>query len=98
MVYFFQILLFSLTCLFTYLISEELFGKKIASLSGILISIYPTLASYPGYILSETLFSFLLIVSIFLLTKSYKLKKLSIFFYSGIFLGLVSITKVIGLL
>ncbi len=97
-VYIFQICLFSLTCLFTYIISKSIFDYKVATLSGILISIFPTLANYPSYILTETLFSFLLILSIFLLLKSFKLKKTSIFFYSGISLGLVSLTKAVGLL
>ena len=97
-VYIVQILLFSITCLFTFLISKEIFNKKVATLSGILISIFPTLANYPSFLLSETLFSFLLIFSIFLLTKSFKLKKTLIFFCSGIFLGLVSLTKSMGVL
>ena len=78
-VYFFQICLFSLTCLLTYLISKNIFNNKVATLSGILISLFPTLANYPSYILSETLFSFLLIFSIFLLLKSFISKKTSIF-------------------
>ena len=95
-VYFFQICLFSLTCLLTYLISKNIFNNKVAALSGILISVFPTLANYPSYILSETLFSFLLIFSIFLLLKSFISRKTSIFFCSGIFLGLVGLTKSVG--
>ena len=66
-VYIIQILLFSITCLFTILISKEIFNKKVATLSGILISIFPTLANYPSFLLSETLFSFLLISFVFII-------------------------------
>ena len=52
-VYFFQILIFSLISIFTFILAKNIFTKRVAFLSGIIISILPTLANYSGFILSE---------------------------------------------
>lgn len=54
----FYCLIGSGTCALIYLFSRDLFGKKIALLSGILAAIYPCLFIYDGWLYTESLYTF----------------------------------------
>ncbi len=93
----FQIVLFALTCLLVYMISKEIFGDKIAAYSALLTALCPTLANYTSYILTETTFTFLLCLFIFVLIKAMRSGKMALFIASGAMLGFCALCKAVML-
>ena len=95
-VYFIQAILFSLTCIITYYLCNEIFSKKYSILSSFLLAILPTLANYPSYILTECFFTFLLIIFFipFLIIIYYRkiTKKLLINFFLLFFIFILTLS------
>jgi len=84
--FFFQIILDTLTAVLIYLSAWKIFGnQKIAILSGFLYALY-----YPGFlytsrILSESVFTFLLVLSLYTALKGFREKNINyIFLFSGL--------------
>lgn len=92
-VYVVQIFIFYLTCVLVYLLAKEIFNEKIAKYSAVFTALCPTLANYPSYILSEIVFTFLLCLSVLILTKAIKGQKTLWFFVAGIVLGVTVLCK-----
>jgi len=92
-----QIILFLLTVILVYKIADIIFGRRIAEYSMIVTAFFPTLANYPAYILSETLFTFLLCLSIFICIKLYNEDKWIYYVLAGFMLGIVALCKAIML-
>jgi len=88
-----QIVLFLGTAVFSYKIAYLVFGDKIAKYTFVLVALFPTLISYPSFILSETLFTFLLSLLVFFCIKLSKEKKLKYYILSGVILGIVVLCK-----
>src|SRR3972149_366160 len=63
-----QILLNTISACFLYVLAERIFNKPVALLSVFIFSAYPTLIAFTHYLYPETLYIFLLIVIIYLLT------------------------------
>lgn len=97
-VYLFQIFIFSLTCILVYFLARDIFGEKVAKYSAVFTALCPTLANYPSYLLTETVFTFLLCLSISTLTKAIKKQRALWFFVSGIILGITALCKAVMLL
>ena len=97
-VYLFQIFIFSLTCILVYFLVRGIFGEKAAKYSAVFTAICPTLANYPSYLLTETAFTFLLCLSIFVLTKAVKAQRGMFFFASGVVLGITVLCKAVMML
>lgn len=95
MVQAFQIFIFAVTCVLTYMIAYTLFGSKVALSSALLTSLSPALANYPSYILSEALFTFLLCLAILFLTIAIKERKNPWFLISGVIVGLAILCKAV---
>ena len=93
----FQIIFFALTCLAVYFIAKEIFDKRIAAYSAILTALCPTLANYPSYILTETTFTLLLCIFIFVSIKAVRYGKNALFIASGAILGICALCKAIML-
>lgn len=93
-VYIFQISIFSLTCILVYSLTRNIFAEKEARYSAVLTALCPTLANYPSYILTETVFVFLLCLSILTLTRAAKTQKGVLFLASGAILGITVLCKV----
>lgn len=95
-----QVILSSFTCVFVYLIGKDLFSKKVGYTSALIIIFYPSLIVYNEILLSETFFIFLLTGFVFFLLVLLKKKYQSLVYASltGIFLGLIVLTKEIILL
>ena len=51
----------SATCVLVYLFVKDIFGKRIALITGAIASIYPWLFIYDGWLYSESLYTFLLV-------------------------------------
>lgn len=90
-----QIILFALTALMAYLIASKIFNKKAAIASGFLVAFCPTLANFPSYLLSETLFTFLLSLTILWLIRTAYRRRIVYFLVAGILLGTLTLCKAV---
>jgi len=89
-----QALLGAFICIAVFFIAEGIFKDKRVSLGAAFIyAIYPFSISIGPSFLSETLFTFLLALTIFFLFKGYDSPKLKNYLLSGIFLGLTALTR-----
>ena len=89
-----QIFIFGFTAILVYLLAKEIFGhNKIARYSALFVALCPPLANYPSYLLVETFFTFLLCLTIFMLTKAAKSGRVSLFILSGFLLGITTLCK-----
>jgi 4-amino-4-deoxy-L-arabinose transferase-like glycosyltransferase len=65
-----HVILGSLTCVIIYLLSNDIFGNKVALLSALAVALYPDLVFWTYSIRTETLFIFLLVFSFWMLLKA----------------------------
>jgi len=82
-----QIILGSITVWLTYLLGKIILSKSMAFFSALLTAISPHLISLGNYILTETLFTFLLILSVYIFMHFYKRCSLLIAICSGVGFG-----------
>jgi len=94
-VLFFQILLFTATAFIIYRIGALLLNGTIGLLAGILSALFPTTASFVGYMGTETLFTFLFVLWIYIFAKAIKYNKWYQYFLAGIIFGLAVLTRTI---
>lgn len=59
-----QALIGALTCIFIYILSKKIFNEKVAIFSGFISAVYPFFIFYTGFLLTETLFIFLVVMSV----------------------------------
>ncbi|MBI2135106.1 glycosyltransferase family 39 protein [Candidatus Woesearchaeota archaeon] len=76
--------------LFTYIIGKEIFGRKTALLSVLLLALTPTFFFFSKIMLSETISTFFILVAVYLLIK----KK---YLFSGLFFGIAFMTRFLQL-
>lgn len=88
-----QAILGTLTVLLVFRISAIAFGGRIASVSALLAAIHPALIIYTGMLLSETLFAFFLILSVWVMAMAIKDSLPSLWFLGGILLGLTILLR-----
>lgn len=88
-VYIMQAIISTLTCLYIYLLSDKLFGKKVALISLVWSGIYVFYLKYVGFLRRETLIFFLFFLTFYYCYKyiiqntfNLKLFCLSVLFYS----------------
>lgn len=93
-----QIVLFLLIVLLTYFLSREIFGNRVARYATLAVAFCPTLANYTSYILSEVLFTFLILASTYCLVRFAKDGKNRWIILSGVLFALSALTKSIMLL
>ena len=93
-----QALLFSGVAVLTFFLAKDVFGSNIAKISSLAVAVFPTLADYTVYILSEVFFTFCLLALILVLTKSLKYASYAGIFASGIILAILALTKAVMLL
>lgn len=87
----FQALLASIAVLFIYLLSIDIFRNKAAAVISCLIySLYPSLIAYTGLLYSETVFIFLLVISMYFLNLSINSGKYKFYILTGLFLALAT--------
>lgn len=67
-----QAFISALTCVFIYFLGKEIFDKKVAIMSSFLSSFYPFFIFYSGFLLTETLFIFLVVLSIYTFIKLFQ--------------------------
>ena len=88
-----QIILFLLTILLIYKTAGVIFDEKTALYSMAITGFFPTLLNYPAYILSETVFIFLLSLSMFGCVKIYFSGKTGYYVLTGVALALTALCK-----
>ncbi|MDD4953553.1 MAG: glycosyltransferase family 39 protein [Candidatus Omnitrophica bacterium] len=85
----------ALTCVLILLIGRRVFGHKAGLISALIASAYPAFIAYTGYILTENIFTFLLILAVFLLILGLERDKLKLFVGSGLAMGLAMLCKAV---
>lgn len=88
-----QAILGALVCVVVFQIAKNLFTSKIAVLAGLLAVFSPSLIKISEKLLSENLYTFLLVIAILLILKQTKAKNYKCLALSGITLGLASLTR-----
>ena len=83
-----------LTCIVVYIIGKEVFDPPIGFVAGLLASIDINLAFYSKFLLTETLFVFLVILSMLSLERLRRFQTWQWAIISGGFLGLAVLTRV----
>lgn len=86
------------TCTLVYLWAKDIFSKRIALVAGIGAAIYTGLFIYDGWLYSESLYTFLLLVFSYTLYLVQRTSKRRWMIASGILLGLLSLTRPNGLI
>lgn len=89
----FQAILSAFNCLIIFIIANKIFNRKIALYSSLLLTCYPVLIVYTGLFLTETVFTFLLSVSMMFLIFWVKEKEIKYILLSGLFLGLATLVR-----
>ncbi len=93
----FQIIMGALTCVFLYKITQRILPEKIALFAGLFLAFEYSSILYTNHLLTETMFTFLFIIHVYLLIKFLMEKDIKILIYSAIFLGLSTHIRSIGL-
>lgn len=81
-----QSILGAVTVVLIYLIAKESFSRRISVASSLLFSFSPLILQYTATIMTETLFIFLAVISIFFMMKKR-------FLWAGVFLGLAFLAR-----
>ncbi len=101
-VYFFikliNALLSSLTIFPAYFMSKEILSEKNSKIATLIVALLPFNFSYTSYILSENLFYFIFLTSIYFLYKFYLYKNNKDMILTGIFIGLALLTRIQGVI
>jgi len=88
-----QHLIGSFSCVLVYLLARRLFGRKVAVVAGLLAATYGMFLYFEGELLLDSLLVFFDLLLILLLLHARDLPKLSLWFVSGLVLGLSAITR-----
>ncbi len=83
-----QIIISSLSCVLVYFLSKEMIDEDTAKVSMVITAIYPFFIFFAGFILTETLFIFLLLLSIYFFQMSKKIPSMKNMIITGILLGI----------
>lgn len=83
----------SLLAIPVYFLAKEIFDKKVGYTSAILVAFYPFLVDFSLKVLTEVLFSFLLVALILLLWCAIIREKNVLYFFTGIVLAFLYLTK-----
>ncbi len=90
-----QILLFAFTVLLVYFLSERLASRNLAIAASLLAALFFPLAASAGLLLREVLFTFFVVLSVYLAYKIQEKPRLARFILLGIILGLATLTNAI---
>ncbi|MEK9181286.1 MAG: glycosyltransferase family 39 protein, partial [Patescibacteria group bacterium] len=91
----FQILIASASVAVLYKIGFLVFSRRTALLAGLVFALDPISAFWSINLLSETLFTFLFLLSLYFLIKFWKEGSNGVVFFSALFLGLATLTRVV---
>jgi len=92
-----QAILSALTCVLIYLTAKNLFNRKVGLIAGLIAVIYPSFILQSTAILTETLFTFLLVLTMFCLFRALDKGLAGWGLAAGISLGLATLTRSVTL-
>ncbi|MCM8822292.1 MAG: glycosyltransferase family 39 protein [Candidatus Omnitrophica bacterium] len=82
-----QSIISALCCVVIFFLSRKIFNEKLAIMASLISSVYPFFIFYSGFLLTETLFIILVLLSVYAFVK---LIEPEVSFYYGIFAGAMS--------
>jgi 4-amino-4-deoxy-L-arabinose transferase-like glycosyltransferase len=88
-----QIVLSALTAWFVFLIGRQFFGPMTGRLAAAMVWIYPSFIFFNVTILTETLYTFLLVAFLWLVARLVDSARLSVAIAAGLALGLACLTR-----
>ncbi len=83
-----QIIISSLSCILVYFLSKAVMDKNTARISAFMTAIYPFFIFFTGFVLTETLFVFLLLLSIYFLQLTKKVPSIKNVIITGVLFGI----------
>ncbi len=83
----------SFTCLIVYKISKEIFDRQVALIAAFISSIYWMMFYWCGFLLTETLCTFFLMLAVLYLIKSVRAPRMRYFIFGGMCLGLAALAR-----
>lgn len=83
----------ALTALLTYALASRLLGRLAGIVSGLMAALYPVLIYFEGELLTETLFIFLVMLSLYLFEVARDRQKSHVWLLAGLCLGGALITR-----
>lgn len=86
------------TCALVAVLAWRLFGSRAGLLAGVIAVLYPALIYYPSAVMTENLFTFLLMAFAVLLHEAYERDANILYVAAGLMLGLAILTRPILLL
>ena len=94
-----QAILGAMTCVFMYLTSERLFhSQRVAIFGGMASAVWIPWIRYSSLIVTETLFIFLLALSMFCVIRGMELRRPRYYMFAGLCLGAVSLVRATAML
>lgn len=88
-----QAIIISLSCIFIFLTAKNIFNVRIAKISAFIFALYPNFIYYPGVLLTESLFIFLLSVLMYFLVRLKESPNILNQIGSGLTLGVSALLK-----
>lgn len=89
----FQAILGSLIAIIIFYLCRDVFNQKVATISAIIVAIYPVFIGMSKTLLAEPLFTLLLCLSLYSLNKATDTKSTSRMIVSGILMGFTTLTR-----
>ncbi len=97
MVLLLQILMGALSCLIIYKIGTLLFNNRVGFLAGCLLAVDFVSLLYANMLMTETVFTFLLLVSIYFVVRFLKRLRIKYLVWGGLFMGLTTLCRPVSL-
>ncbi|HUU82048.1 MAG TPA: glycosyltransferase family 39 protein [Phycisphaerae bacterium] len=88
-----QVLLSTFTVLIVYAIGRSWFDRRRGLIAAWICALYPNLIAFSHYLWTETFFIFLLLLSVWVLTRAKRVPGLRSFLVAGVILGLAALTR-----
>lgn len=92
-----QLLLGALTCLLTYRLASRLFSAKAGMIAGLLLSFDLLSINFNNLLLSETLFTFLLLLGLYFLWRGLERHSISDLLLASVSIALTPLCRTVGL-
>ena len=88
-----QIIIFSATAIFVYLIARQFFSFNFAAFTALMTAVFYGLANQAGLIMTETIFTFLIVITVYYAYKAALEDKNIYWCIAGVSLGLATLTR-----
>ena len=90
---FLQSIISSFTSVYIYLLGKKVFSERVGWISGLIACVYPFFIFYTGFLLTETLFIFLVVLTIYTFIELVEKQNLCMSIKAGLFLGITGLCR-----